>query len=290
MMLKMVQLFVSGLTAGSVYALVAVGFVMIYKATNVVNFGQGFIVMMGAYVAYIFYKLGFPMIAVFLFTIGTLSLFGIALDRIVIRWIYKAPIMTIIIATFAVGIILQCLFRLRYSDDVYSLPSVFSRNPINIKGLLITPQNLWILVITIVIMVILTLLFKFTKIGKAMRATSQSQDAASLMGISVKKIFSITWAIGCCLGGLGGVLLAPLVGVTPETSFIGIKAFITAVIGGFTSLPGAVIGGFLIGVVETFAGAYISTAFKDAAAFIILIGVLLIKPTGLFPEKFQKRV
>lgn len=283
----MLQLIINGITNGSLYALVALGYVLIYKATNVLNFAQGEMVMIGAYVAlaiYTFLKLPYPLVLFFAICIG--ALLGILIERVVYRPMIGSPLFTIIIATIALGLFLRSTTRLIMGDAVLAFPSFFNPVPKKIFAILISPQNFWIIVITATLMVILYLYFG-TKMGKAMRATQQKIHIAPLVGINVKKIFSLSWAISSALGSATGILLAPLLGVSPDMGGIAIKAFAAAVLGGFTSMPGAIIGGFLLGIIENLAGAFISSALKDITAFAILILVLIIKPTGLF-ETFSR--
>lgn len=286
----MLQLIISGLTNGSLYALVALGYVLIYKATSVLNFAQGEMVMLGGYLAlisYTFLKLPYPV--VFLFTIFMAALAGILIERLVYRPMIKSPIFTIIIATIALGSLLRSSVRVAVGDVVLAFPSFFSPVPLKIGSILISPQNFWIIVLTASFMVILYLYFG-TRMGKAMRATQQKKHIAPLMGINVKKVFSLSWAISSALGGAAGVLMAPLLGVSPDMGTIAIKAFAAAILGGFTSMPGAIVGGFLLGIIENLAGAYISSAMKDITAFVVLILILMIKPTGLFETFLRRKV
>jgi branched-chain amino acid transport system permease protein len=287
----LLQLIVSGIIAGSLYALIAIGFVMIYKATDVVNFAQGEIVMLGAYVGLmLYYYLKLPYLAAFFATLLVLGLFGILMERIAYRPLIKQPVFSIIIATLGMSIVLQNGAQIIWGPDLYPFPSTQISIPIQIRSLLINPQGISVLAISVFFMLLLFLFFKFTKFGKAMKATAQNKTAAAMMGISVNRVFSITWAISSALGAVSGILLAPLVGVSPQMGWIGMKSFIAAIIGGFTSLPGAVVGGLVLGVIENLVGYYVSTAYKDVCAYMVLMIVLIVKPTGFFEREMRKKV
>ncbi len=287
----LLQLVISGLTLGFLYALIGSGFVIIYKATNILNIAQGEILMLGAFIGYTlktYFNAPFPIL--FLVVFVTTALFGALVDLIVFRPLRGAPVSTLIMATLSIMIILQSGARLVWGDDVYPFPPLF--DPVSRKagGILITPQNLWLMVIAAGLIVALFLFFRFTKMGKAMRATQQRRETASLMGISVKQVFSLSWAISSALGGVTGVLVAPLLGVSPGMGWIGIKAFAAVILGGFNNLPGAIVGGLSLGIFENLVGGYISSAVKEIAGFFILIIVLVIKPTGLFGGRVIKKV
>lgn len=285
------QVILSGIAAGSIYALVALGFVLIYKATDVVNFAQGEMVMLGAYLGVTFYTImKLPFVAVFVIVLLSTCFYGMLVERAACRPLMKQSVLTIIIATIAVGIMMRSGARLVWGPELWPFPPIMSRTPIHIGSALITPEGLGIIAIAVAAMSMFYFFFKYTKVGKAMRATSQNQNASALMGVNVKGIFSLTWAISASLGALGGILLAPLQPVSPNMGFIAIPAFAAAIIGGFESLPGAVIGGFLVGIIQNLSGYYISTVLKDIIAFLLLIAILMVKPSGLFGKALRKRV
>lgn len=285
------QVVVSGIAAGSIYALVALGFVLIYKATDVVNFAQGEMVMFGAYLGVTLYTiLKFPFVAVFVIVLISTAIYGILVERAACRPLMKQSVLTVIIATIAVGIMMRSGARLVWGPEPWPYPSIMSRIPVHIGSVVITPESLGITAIAMAAMAVFYLFFKYSKLGKAMRACSQKQNAAALMGVNVKGIFSLTWAVSTSLGALGGILLAPLQPVSPNMGLIAIPAFAAAIIGGFESLPGAVIGGFLVGIIQNLSGFYISTVVKDIIAFLLLIAILMVKPSGLFGKALRKRV
>ncbi len=285
------QLIVSGVAAGALYALVAIGLVLIYKATEIVNFAQGESVTVGAYMGWLFvtefHMPYFPAIAA---VMVASALVGMVVERVAYRPLIKSPPFTVILATLAVGLIIKNAIRLVWQDTPRTITGVLSSAPIEFGGVLITPERLAIIVTVAVVVTALMLFFRYTKLGKAMRATAQSQEAASLMGISVSGIFSKTWALGSALGGIAGVLIAPLIGINTELGGVLIPGFVAAIVGGFTSIPGAIVGGIMVGVFENFAGVFVSSSFKRVVSFVILIAVLMIRPSGLFGKPVRKQV
>lgn len=285
------QLIVSGIAAGSLYALVAIGLVLIYKATDIVNFAQGESVTVGAYMGWLFvtefHMPYFPAIAAVMVASG---LVGVVVERVAYRPLIKSPPFTVILATLAVGLIIKNAIRLVWQDTPRTISGVLSSTPIAIGDILITPERIAIMATVVVVVTALMLFFRYTRLGKAMRATAQSQEAAALMGISVSGIFSKTWALGSALGGVAGVLIAPLVGINTELGGVLIPGFVAAIVGGFTSIPGAIVGGIMVGVFENFAGVFVSSSFKRVVSFVILIVVLMIRPSGLFGKPARKQV
>ena len=218
------------------------------------------------------------------------ALVGMVVERVAYRPLIKSPPFTVILATLAVGLIIKNVIRLVWQDTPRSISGVLSSVPIEIGGVLITPERIAIMTTVAVVVAALMLFFRYTRLGKAMRATAQSQDAAALMGIRVSGIFSKTWALGSALGGVAGVLIAPLVGINTELGGVLIPGFVAAIVGGFTSIPGAIVGGMMVGIFENFAGVYVSSSFKRVVSFVILIAVLMIRPSGLFGKPVRKQV
>ena len=246
---------VSGLATGCVYALIALGFVLIFKATDVVNFAQGEFVMVSGFISYtLLVWFGLPYWVVLLATIVLSGFMGVGLERLVVRPIMDAPIFSIVIATIGASTVLRSLAGIIYGYDVLPLPTIFSKDPIRLGALSFTAMDAGVIGFSLVIMLALYLFFKVTKTGMAMRATAQSQTAARLMGVSVTRIFSLTWAISAAVGGVAGVLIAPIIYLDPNLGFIGVKAFAGAILGGFGSIPGAIVGGMLLGVLENLSG------------------------------------
>jgi branched-chain amino acid transport system permease protein len=274
---------VSGLATGCVYALIALGFVLIFKATDVVNFAQGEFVMVSGFISYtLLIGLGVPYGLVLVATIILSGFMGVILERVVVRPIMDAPIFSIVIATIGASIVLRSSAGILYGYDVLPLPTIFSKDPVRLGFLQFTAMDVGVIGCSLVIMMALYLFFKLTKTGMAMRATAQSQTAARLMGVSVKRIFSLTWAISAGIGGVAGVLIAPIIYLDPNLGFIGVKAFAGAILGGFGSIPGAIVGGMMLGVLENLSGYFFNAGIKQVSTYILLILVLVIRPAGFF--------
>ncbi len=285
------QLIVSGIAAGCLYALVAIGLVLIYKATDIVNFAQGESVTVGAYMGWLMVtELQMPYLPAMVMVLIGSALVGMLVERIAYRPLIKSPPFTVILATLAIGLLITNMIRLVFQDTPRNIPGVLSTEPLEFGGVMITPERLGIMVTVMIVVALLVLFFRYSKLGKAMRATAQSQEAASLMGISVPSIFSKTWALGSALGGIAGMLIAPLVGINTELGGVLIPGFVAAIVGGFTSIPGAIVGGLLVGVLENLGGVFVSSSFKRVTSFIILIAVLMIRPAGLFGKPPRKMV
>jgi branched-chain amino acid transport system permease protein len=282
---------VSGLATGCVYALVALGFVLIYKATDVVNFAQGEFVMASGFISYtLLIRYGLPYWLVFLLTTLLSGVMGVVLERVVVRSIMSAPIFSIVIATIGASTVMRSAAGIIYGYDVLPLPTIFSKDPIRLGILNFTPMDVGVIGCSLVIMLALYLFFKWTKTGMAMRATAQSQTAAQLMGVSVKRMFSLTWAISAGIGGIAGVLIAPIVYLDPNLGIIGVKAFAAAILGGFGSIPGAIIGGMLLGVLENLSGYFFNAGIKQVSTYVLLVLVLIVRPSGLFGAVTMKKV
>jgi branched-chain amino acid transport system permease protein len=288
----LLQVIVSGATAGSVYAVIALGFVMIYKATGIMNFAQGQFVMLSAYLAVTFddtVGLAYPF--TFVLTVVTMTVIGMFIERAFFRPLIAAPESSVIIATVTMGIILENAVRLVWGPEFYAFRGPFGARPINVAGVLLTPEQIWIFGATLVLFAILYLFFDRSRWGLAMRAVSISQTAAALMGIGVRRVFSVTWGINSALGAAAGLLFAPLLAVTPGMgNVVATSAFAAAVLGGAKSLPGAVIGGFVLGIIESVVGFYVSTALKPMLSFAVMIAILMVRPAGLLGREVAKKV
>lgn len=285
------QLLFSGVSLGSVYGLVALGLVMPFKAAGIFNFAQGEMVTLGAYIAlFLSVSLHLHPYIVLPLTLLLAAGFGVAVERSLVRPVMRASEFTIVICTLAIGLMIKNTLRLVWQDNLYPLAVPFSRDTLTLGSVRINPLLLWVDASAIVLMLLLILFFRFTRHGKAMRAVSQNHEAARLMGIRVEGVFATTWAISTAMGAMAGILLGALFGIHPELGSVLTKAFVAAVIGGFFSLPGAIVGGVVVGVVETFSGAFAGSAFKELVAFLLLIAVLLIRPHGLFGAPQARRV
>jgi len=282
---------VTGLGQGCLYGLIALGFVLIYKATEIVNFAQGDLLMMGAFFAVTYAGIpGLPFWLAFLLTIVSMAVFGYLLDMLVIRSMIGESQFSVIILTISIGFILRAVAGGIWGSDILSLETPYSGEMANIGGLIIGQEYLVVIAGTIVLSLVLYLFFRYSSLGIAMQAASQNQLAAYYMGIPVKRVFSLIWAISALVAAVAGTLMAPISLVSPLMGFIGIKAFAAAVIGGFGSLPGALIGGLIIGCSEQLAGTYLPTGFQEITAYLIMFLVLTIRPQGLFAQIQQKKV
>jgi branched-chain amino acid transport system permease protein len=276
------QLALSGLSVGSIYALVALSLAIPFKASRVLNFAQGELVTLGAYIGLVLTSYGLPYAVMVPATLLIAAGFGLLIERLVIRPIIAAPEFTLVIATFALALIIRALIRIHWQDNVFFLPAPYAGPALAVGRLRVNPSYLVIIATTGVLVALLVLFFQRTKLGKAMRAVSFDPTAARLMGIRVGMVFGSAWALSAAIGALAGLLLAPVIGINPELGRLIIKALIAAVIGGFGSLGGAVFGGLLLGVLETYTGAMFGAALKEIIPFAILIAILLFRPQGLW--------
>ena len=287
----LMQQLVSGLAMGSIYALDAVGFVLIYKATEVINFAQGEFMMIGAFIAFTcinFFHI--PFLIAIVITLAFMFVFGYVLERIVIRPLVGEAAIAIVLATIGLGIFIRSVAGMIWSYDTFQFQAGITDYPVRIASLSLSSVHLWIIGITLVLVTFLYFFFSRTKMGISMEATSQNQLAAFLMGIGVKTVFSRIWAISAVVAAVGGILLTPIHFLNYNMGFIGLRAFPAAVLGGFSSIPGAILGGVIIGVSEALAGVYLPSGFKDVFAWIILFVVLMIRPKGIFGIQERTRV
>jgi branched-chain amino acid transport system permease protein len=286
-----IQLLVAGLSIGSIYALVGLGLVLAFKGTGILNFAHGELVALGAYVAlFLTVILHLPYWQVFILSLVIMALIGAAFERVLIKPLLRAPSFTIVVATMAIGLMIKNALRLSWQESIATLPSPLDDMSFRIGEVNINPQYLWIIGCSILITASLALFFRKNLTGKALQAVAQNQEAARLMGIRVSVVFPLTFAISSVLAGLAGILFSPLVGIQPEMSSIILKGFVAAILGGINSLLGCVVGGLLLGILETFGGAFIGGTFKDVTAFVILMAVLLFRPNGIFGKAEARRV
>jgi len=281
---------VNGLAVGAIYGLTALGFVLIYKATEVVNFAQGDLLMLGAFIAWTFVvPLGLPYALAFVLTIAAMALIDAGLDRFVMRPIIGQPHFAGIMLTIGLAFSIRGIASLVWGPEERGLPTPFSQQPRSIAGLLVLDAQLAVAVSVAVLCAVLYLFFRRTKLGVAMQAASQNQLAAYLMAIPVKSVHTLTWAIAAAVSGIAGILIAPLLAVELNLWIIVLKGFAAAVLGGFGSIPGAILGGLLIGVAEQLVGVYEPGA-KGITAYVVLLVVLFAFPRGLLGEPEGKRV
>lgn len=298
-MLQFLQLIASGIAQGCIYGLIALGFVLIYKATETVNFAQGDLMMIGGFLGLTgTLALGLPFWAAFVASLIVMMFFGMALERVVLRPLLGQPAFTVVMVTIGIGYLARGLVTMipEWGTDTHVLPVPYKDQIVSIGGngteggLIMSMEHVVVIAVTALLIVALYLLFKHTKIGIAMQATSQNQLAAFYMGIPVRRINMLVWGLSAAISACAGLLLAPITFVHANMGFIGLKAFPAAVVGGFGSIPGALVGGLIIGVVETLAGFYLPEGFKDIAAYIVVLIMLAVKPNGLFGENLRKKV
>ena len=284
---------VSGLSLGSVYAIIALGYTMVYGIAKMLNFAHGDVIMVGAYVCFFaFTRYGLnPFISVILAMLVCTCL-GIVIEKLAYKPLRAAPSLAVLITAIGVSYLLQNLALLFWSSNPKVFNSIIPNESLNLGGLTVSYITILTIAVCIVIMIVLTTFINKTKLGKAMRAVSEDKGAAQLMGIDVNTTISVTFAIGSGLAAIAGVLLCSAYpNLTPTTgSMPGIKAFTAAVFGGIGSIPGAFLGGLMLGVIENLAKAYISTQISDAIVFGVLIIVLLVKPAGLLGKRAQEKV
>ncbi len=286
---------INGVSLGSVYALIALGYTMVYGIAKMLNFAHGDVIMVGAYMSYIATTaMGFPPMVSVIFAMLVCTLLGILIEKFAYKPLRKATSLAVLITAIGMSYLLQNIALLVFKSDPKSFKSIVSLDSLSLFGgkLTITSESIVTVAVCVVIMVALSVFTKKSKMGKAMRAVSEDRGAAELMGINVNVTISVTFAIGSALAAIAGVLLCSAYPVLVPTtgSMPGIKAFTAAVFGGIGSIPGAMVGGILLGVIEIFSKAYISTQLSDAIVFAVLIIVLLVKPTGLLGKKISEKV
>ena len=285
------QLALNGLAVGCIYGLVALGFVLIYKATELVNFAQGDLLMLGAFTCYMLVVwYGVSYWPAFALAVAAVALFGAALDATVLRRVIGQPQFAVVMLTIGLGAMFRSFASIIWGSEIYSLPTPFSAKTTRVGGVTVSHEYVAIIVGTVLLCAVLYAFFTYSRVGVAMQAASQNQLAAYYMGIPVKRLNGLIWAISAAVAAVAGILLAPITFVHANMGFIGLKAFPAAVIGGFGSLPGAIVGGLIIGVVEALAGFYLPEGFKDTAAYVVVLLMLIVKPNGLFGETLSKKV
>jgi len=280
---QILQYIFTGLTIGSIFAMVGLGFNIIYNATDIINLAQGEFVMIGGLVMVSLTRgLAIPMIPAFFLTIVIVGIVGILFERLAINPLSNPSIITLIIITIGASIVFKGLAMLIWGKDTFILPAFSGETPIIVGGAVVIPQSLWVLGITICVVVGLALFFEKTLVGKAIRACATNRKAASLMGINVKRMVMFSFALSAAIGAVAGIIITPISLMDYQRgTMLAIKGFAAAILGGLGSGAGAVIAGFIIGVMESMGAGFISSGYKDAIALIVLLLVLFFKPTGL---------
>jgi len=289
------QLLLNGLVVGSIYSLVALGFVIIFKSSGILNFAQGEFLLLGAYVFLAVASAHAPIGAALLLTFAFSAVLGIVLERLVLRPLIGEPIISVIMVTLGLSSVLRAIVQGIWGTDTRPLPSVFSLDPIQLGPLPIARGYLYSAGCVAVLLVVLTLFFKYARPGIAMRATADSQQVALSMGISVRRIFALSWSIAAVVSAVGGILLATLRGgVDGSLAILGLKVLPAVIVGGLDSIGGAILGGLLIGVLENLSGGYLDPVFgggvKEVAPFVALVLILMVRPYGLFGKVRIERV
>jgi branched-chain amino acid transport system permease protein len=283
----------SGISQGCIYGLIALGFVLIYKATETVSFAQGDLMMMGAFGGMAAMTwLGFPYWLAILSAVAAMTLFGMVLERIVIRPILGQPAFSVVMLTIGIGYVVRGLITMlpNIGTETHVLPVPYKDEIWTVAGLVINVEQVSVIGATAILCVLLFAVFRYSKLGIAMQAASQNQLAAYYMGIPVRRLNGIAWGLAAAVAAIAGLLLAPITFVHANMGLIGLKAFPAAVVVGFGSLPGAIVGGLAIGIIESLSGFYLPDGFKDIAAYVVVLLMLVVKPNGLFGEQLRKKV
>ena len=291
--MEVLQLLISGAANGCVYGLVALGFVLIYKATEAVNFAQGDFMMLGAFVTIGFVNpefMGIPFWLALPLVFAVMGVLGYLLDVIVLRSIFGQNQVAVIILTIALGFVIRFVVGIIWGHEPMSLHSPLAIGDVRLGTLVLGMADVAVIITTLILTFLLWQFFQRTKVGMAMQASSQNQMAAYYMGIPVKRVQGFVWALAGIVAAAAGILYASKGAIEPSAGFIGIKAFAAAVIGGFGSLPGALLGGLIVGIIEPFAARYLPAGWSQIAPYALLIIVLLFRPHGLFAQVRVKKV
>lgn len=292
----LLQLLINGLVVGAIYSLVATGFVIIYKATSALNLAQGEFLMVGAYICLdLLTKYEIPFFQSFLITLVFAAVLGLLIERVILRPLIGSHLISVIMVTLGLSSILKALIQIKYGTNTIPFPEVFPSEPVQIGPIPVSQGYLYALGCVVFLVAVLTLFFKYAKAGVAMRATASNQQVALSMGISVKKMFALSWSISAIVSAVGGILLGTIRGgVDMSLGFMGLKVLPVVILGGLDSILGAIVGGLIIGVLENFSGGYIDPlvggGIKEVAPYIALILILMFKPYGLFGKKKIERV
>lgn len=288
---ELAQFLLSGLTVGSIYALVALGFAIIYNASHVINFAQGEFVMIGGMATVWLLAAGLPLALAAALAVALAALIGLLLARYAVRPARGASVVTLIIITIGAAILLRGLAALVWDKRIHALPAFSGEAPIALAGATLAPQSLWVIGVTALAVAALWGFFNRTLAGKAILAVSHNRLAAQLMGISVQRVLLVSFALSAALGALAGILIAPITFTSWDVGvMLGLKGFAAAILGGMGSGPGAVIGGLVLGLLESLGAGYVSSAYKDAIAFIVMLAVLMLMPGGLLGGRAAERV
>lgn len=288
---QFLQFLFSGLTVGATYALAALGFTLIYNASHVINFAQGEFIMLGGMLSVFFTQAGFPMPLALALAIAVPAAVGMALEKIAIEPVKGAETVTLIIITIGASLVIRGLVQVWLGKATFSLPAFSGDTPIVVLGASLLPQSLWVLGVSALVVLGLSYFFKYTLYGKAMLATSFNRTAAELVGIYTNGVLLASFGLSAAVGALGGILLTPITLTSYDAGImLGLKGFVAAVVGGLGNGLGAVIGGLLVGIMEAMGAGYISSAYKDAVPFVLILLILFFLPRGILGGKSTERV
>jgi branched-chain amino acid transport system permease protein len=288
---ELLQFLLSGITVGAVYALVALGFTIIYNASDVVNFAQGEFVMLGGMITVFTYAAGLPLPLAALIAIVVTAAIGVALYKLAIEPARGAPVVSLIIITIGASIFIRGAAQLVFDKQIHRFPAFSGDQPILIGGATILPQSVWVIVGALAVFLCLWMFFTRTMIGRAVLATANNRVAARLVGINTNYVMTLSFAMSAAIGALAGVLVTPITLTSYDVGLaLALKGFAAAMLGGMGNPKGALVGGFLLGILEAMTAGYISSQYKDAAAFVVIIAVLFAMPQGLFGHKSADRV
>ena len=288
--MTLLQIFFNCMTLGAIYALVAAGIVIVFKATDLINFGAGDWVLGGAYIALALVIGGAPIwLTLILAPVGGVIM-GILIDLLVFRRLLSASPWMFVVASLAVGGLLRELAIFRYQSQPFPFPAVFSREPFDVGGILFVPQNLWIVGATLVVFAALMLFFKYARYGKALEAVAQNRTGAQIVGVNLRRSLMVTFGLAGGVSAIAAMLIAPSVDVSPEISVLVVSGFVAAAVGGLDSLGGALVGGFLVALIQTLTTVYISSSLATIIVMLLLLVVMYVRPSGLFGSKVVQRV
>ncbi len=290
-MAELMQFLLSGVTVGAVYALVALGFTIIYNASDVVNFAQGEFVMLGGMITVFVHMAGLPLPLAALIAIAATAVVGVLLNKLAIEPARGAPVVSLIIITIGASIFIRGVSQLVFDKQLHRFPAFSGDTPIQIMGATILPQSLWVLAGAIAVFVGLWLFFTKTLTGRAVLATSNNRLAAQLVGINTNWVMTLSFALSAAIGALAGVLVTPITNTSYDVGIaLALKGFAAAMLGGMGNPIGALVGGILLGLIEALTAGYVSSVYKDAAAFVVILIVLFAMPQGIFGRKSTDRV
>jgi len=288
---RLLQLVINGAAGGCIYGVIALGFVLIYKATEMINFAQGDLMMLGGFVALsLIANMGLNYWLGGLLAIAIMAAFGFLLDAVLLRRVIGQPQFAVIMLTLGLGFIFRAFAGITWGYGSYTFVTPFTNKVERFGGIVIGQDSLSIVVGTVILCLVLYLFFSKTRLGIAMQAASQNQLAAYYMGIPVQRVNMLIWGLAAGVAAVAGILLSPVSMIDVNMGFLGIKAFAAAVLGGFGSIPGALVGGVIIGIVEQLAGYYLPAGFQEVTSNIVLLLVLILRPQGIFAETQRKKV